>query len=205
MRGDCICLRRVSKCSMSVLAEGGRKVLTAGIAGRKGGSADAMPSNSASVRTARKVGAVPEGPANVPTIFLQLYVTSCQSRTWNLRSSETFFEDSYPFASRCLVSPLRTGYLRGGPALGGGLLYLVRAVLPAARCTRLASPPRAPGPACGAPLSVYSPTDTRNCYFVHADLYVASPHADGMHSHSLPVAALLAISAFAASSAKSRA
>lgn len=120
-------------------------------------------------------------------------------------SSETFFEDSYPFASRCLVSPLRTGYLRGGPALGGGLLYLVRAVLPAARCTRLASPPRAPGPACGAPLAVYSPTDTRNCYFVHADLYVASPHADGMHSHSLPVAALLAISAFAASSAKSRA
>jgi hypothetical protein len=49
---------------MSVLAEGGRKLFTAGIAGRKGGSADAMPSNSASVRTARKVGAVPEGAAS---------------------------------------------------------------------------------------------------------------------------------------------
>jgi hypothetical protein len=72
VRGDCICMRRVSKCSMSVLAEGGRKLFTAGIAGRKGGSADAMPSNSASVRTARKVGAVPKGGDRIATIACEL-------------------------------------------------------------------------------------------------------------------------------------
>ena len=101
-----------------------------------------------------------------------------------------------PLLLRFLESPFTKRATCAASGFGGGLL-----VLPAICRTARLLATQWSGPARPS----HCTRTSRHCYFVHAASYVASPHADSMHSHSLPVAALLAISAFAASSAKSSA